>query len=422
MKKRIFGIWLAVAMLCCMLSNVVMAADVEAEAEAAAAPAKSGWVEEKGSWYYLSNSGSRITGWLQEGQKWYYLRSSGKMATGWESVDGVWYYFWPGGSMATGWQYLDGAWYYLWSTGPMARNWVCIDDRWYYLGSDGAMRTGPQTIDGQQYYFYDSGTMVTNWEYLPLNWRHADRAGYAASREYGWFYFGTGGVMQTGWILDGSTWYYCQRDGLMATGWIHDGKQWYYLNDSGAWSDYTPASPVATAEEDYRDKCARIFGTVVDDPRDYYDCEASDYEKATDHLVTISVQVWDFADSSHTTKITKNISLQVHENIAETVKAIFAEIYAGDEKFPINYAGGYYTSTQSEHNPGLAIDINADSNYYCKPDGTAVVGSHWDPENDPYSIPEGGDVDQAFANHGFRRGIYWNSGYRDYMHYSFFGT
>lgn len=422
MKKRILGMLLLAAMLCGILSNMALAADVETESSLTAASTQAGWVERNGTWFYLSNTGAKVTGWLEDGSKWYYFRSTGSMVTGWEYVDGAWYYFWPSGSMATGWQYIDGAWYYLWSTGPMARNWQYIDDRWYYLGSDGAMRTGSQMIDGQQYYFYDSGAMVTNWEYLPVNWQYADKLWYRPSEEYGWFYFGSGGVMQTGWIYDGGTWYYCWENGRMATGWIHDGTQWYYLNASGAWSDYTPDSPVATADESYMEKCARIFGTVVDDPRAYYDCEASNYEKATDHLVTISVRVWDFADSSQTTKTTKTIQLQVHENIAETVKAIFEEIYNGPEQFPINSAGGYYTSTGSEHNPGLALDLNVNSNYYCTPDGTAVVGSHWDPENDPYSIPEGGDVDKAFANHGFRRGIYWNSGYRDYMHYSFFGT
>jgi hypothetical protein len=34
----------------------------------------------------------------------------------------------------------------------------------------------------------------------------------------------------------------------------------------------------------------------------------------------------------------------------------------------------------------------------------------------------GGEIEQIFAKYGFTRGIYWKSGYKDYMHFSFFGT
>ena len=51
-----------------------------------------------------------------------------------------------------------------------------------------------------------------------------------------------------------------------------------------------------------------------------------------------------------------------------------------------------------------------------------ITGKKFDPENDPYSIPVGGEIEQIFAKYGFTRGIYWKSGYKDYMHFSFFGT
>lgn len=178
----------------------------------------------------------------------------------------------------------------------------------------------------------------------------------------------------------------------------------------------TPQVSLAYAGESYADKCRRVFGQTVDDYRTYYDLNDTSY------LVEVPVRVWDFTDSAHTTKYTKTIYLQVHANLADTVRAIFEEIYNGDEQFPIYSAGGYYRSSYSEHTPGLAIDINPDSNYYCSPDGTAITGSHWDPENDPYSIPLEGDVAEAFAKYGFTRGIYWRNGYKDYMHFSYFGT
>jgi len=80
-----------------------------------------------------------------------------------------------------------------------------------------------------------------------------------------------------------------------------------------------------------------------------------------------------------------------------------------------------YASTKSEHDPGLAIDLNVDSNYFCEPDGTPITGSHWDPENDPYSIPIDRVIERTFRKYGFTRGIYWRNGTKDYMHFSFFG-
>lgn len=173
---------------------------------------------------------------------------------------------------------------------------------------------------------------------------------------------------------------------------------------------------VAPADESYAEKCIRIFGQVVDDPRLYYSSGA----EAEAHMVTLSILVWDFNSAGE--KVTKTMRLTVHENIAATVAAIFDEIYNGDEKFPIHSVGGYRNAGKSEHTPGLAIDINPNENYYCSPTGAAITGSFWDPERSPYSIPLDGDVARAFQRHGFKRGIYWQSGYKDYMHFSYFGT
>ena len=180
---------------------------------------------------------------------------------------------------------------------------------------------------------------------------------------------------------------------------------------------------LASANQSFTDKCLFVFGRTYNDEYDVMKNTYASPEEAAEHMVTVKVNVWDFADSTQTTKITKTKYIQVNENIAETVKAIFDEIYNGDEQFPISDVGGYRwcAVTPSEHTVGLAIDINPDSNYYCDPDGTAITGSHWDPENDPYSIPLEGDVMDAFTKYGFTRGINWRSGYKDYMHFSFFG-
>lgn len=176
-------------------------------------------------------------------------------------------------------------------------------------------------------------------------------------------------------------------------------------------------SSLSSASDSYEDKCYRIFGQTVSDPRRVYQSN----EEALSHMVVIGVKVWDFADSTRTTKITKTLYLQVHENIAATVQAIFDEIYNGPEQFPIYSVGCYRWEPGSEHMPGLAIDINPNENYECTNEGVATVGSYWKPGEDPYSIPADGDVVNAFRKYGFGWGGTWRSK-KDYMHFSFFST
>lgn len=180
----------------------------------------------------------------------------------------------------------------------------------------------------------------------------------------------------------------------------------------------TAAAPqnLAYQGESYYSKCQRIFGQYVDEPRDVYSTPA----EAEAHMATVDVLVWDIGAGGQ--KVTRTYSLQVHQNIAATVRQIFAEIYALPSKPPIHSLGGYRWGHESEHTPGLAIDVNWEENYYCDPEGNALTGSFFDPARSEYSFPVGGEVEQIFAKYGFTRGIYWRSGYKDYMHFSFFGT
>ena len=41
---------------------------------------QTGWLQEKGFWYYLDDSGAMKTGWYQVSGKWYYSYSSGELA------------------------------------------------------------------------------------------------------------------------------------------------------------------------------------------------------------------------------------------------------------------------------------------------------------------------------------------------------
>lgn len=179
----------------------------------------------------------------------------------------------------------------------------------------------------------------------------------------------------------------------------------------------------ASADETRAEKCLRLFGEVVSDPRSYYAGEdgyynEEDYRRAAKDMVDVTVQVWDLNDSGG--KYTRYFTIKVHKNIAATVVQIFREIYEGEEKFPIHYLGGFSYGGISEHTIGTAIDINPNENYYYNAKTGEQVGSYWKPGEDPYSIPLDGEVARIFAKYGFSQGI-WNWTV-DYMHFSYFGT
>lgn len=174
--------------------------------------------------------------------------------------------------------------------------------------------------------------------------------------------------------------------------------------------------PDIYAPVSWYDKCMLVFGELLNDPRLAY----ANNEEALQHMTTIVVPAWDIDVNGE--KYTRYFNLTIHENVAQIVAQIFDEIYALPEQVPIHSLGGYRWDGKCEHSVGLAIDINPMENYYCTNDGTAVVGKYFKPGEDPYSIPVMGSVDQIFANYGFKRGIYWSNGYKDYMHYSYFGT
>ena len=170
------------------------------------------------------------------------------------------------------------------------------------------------------------------------------------------------------------------------------------------------------AGESYSDKVARIFGAGAS-----YHKYASASE-AKKHQAEIAVQVWDFDNNGN--KVTRTKYLQVHEALASSVQQIFAEIYAGKERFPIHTLGGYNwrgDGSSSEHCLGTALDINWEENYMCTKSGAPLTGSYWKPGEDAYSIPANGEVVRIFAKYGFGWGGTWNSK-KDYMHFSYFGT
>jgi len=144
--------------------------------------------------------------------------------------------------------------------------------------------------------------------------------------------------------------------------------------------------------------------------------------EAEAHMTEIAVNVWKLQpDGSKTPSVAY---LTVNASLAPIYQEIFEEIFNGSEQFPI-YDVGCYNWRPGEHSQGTAIDINPEENMEAtiNSDGslTPTCGTHWSPGIDPYSIPEGGDVYNAFTRHGFVwGGNAWHSK-RDYMHFSYFG-
>ena len=150
-------------------------------------------------------------------------------------------------------------------------------------------------------------------------------------------------------------------------------------------------------------------------------------QEAEANMVTITVPVWRLSNGK---KVSGNASFSIHADIAEDVKEIFTEIYNDPEQFPICDVGGYSwrgDTATGEHNCGTAIDLNSNQNYQVR-DGVAMVGSHWTPGSDPYSISPSGSVVRIFAEHGWSwGGDAWadssdaSTGYHDYMPFSSMG-
>ena len=175
-------------------------------------------------------------------------------------------------------------------------------------------------------------------------------------------------------------------------------------------------SYLTSAEECEEEREIRIFGSTVDSLR------YPNSQTAESNQTWVRVPVWKL--DTNGSKYSSTVDIQIHRELAESIRQIFQEIYDSGERFPIYSVGGYNwrgDNSKSEHCLGTALDINPNENYQCKNDGTAIVGKYWKPNEDPYSIPADGIVVKTFEKYGFR----WGGTFRntkDYMHFSYFET
>lgn len=103
------------------------------------------------------------SGWYKQDGKWRF-RKDGKDVTGWLQDKGSWYYLDPDGYMAANvWRKVNGWWYYLTGSGAMAAGWRKIGKYWYYLNPQsgkepkGGMLTGLREIGGKKYFLNPVG-------------------------------------------------------------------------------------------------------------------------------------------------------------------------------------------------------------------------------------------------------------------------
>jgi len=111
---------------------------------------------------YADSEGALVGGWVRDGAYggpyWYYMDPATKvMRTGWVADRGSWYYLTDSGAMAIGWVNDGGTWYFLNASGKMVTGWLKDRGSWYYLSPSGAMLTGTQVINGRTYVFDESG-------------------------------------------------------------------------------------------------------------------------------------------------------------------------------------------------------------------------------------------------------------------------
>lgn len=103
----------------------------------------SGWYKQDGKWRFRKD-GKDVTGWLQDKGSWYYLDPDGRMAANvWRKANGWWYYLTGSGAMATGWRKIGKYWYYL---NPQSSKEPL-----------GGMLTGLREIGGKKYFLNPVG-------------------------------------------------------------------------------------------------------------------------------------------------------------------------------------------------------------------------------------------------------------------------
>ena len=200
---------------------------------------RSGWSTKGDTVRYLNYWGQPRTGWQEIDENCYYFASeNGAMVTGWSDIDEARYYFSEDGIRATGMVQVENKTYYFGETGAMVTEWMQLDGNSYYFSTeDGAMAVGWNELDGKRMYFSEEGVLQTGWLTLEGVPYYLAEDGGAVS---GWVeldgvrhFFNEDGSAVVGWYEDDTGRYFFGEDGHPASGWLDWERKKYYLNEDG---------------------------------------------------------------------------------------------------------------------------------------------------------------------------------------------
>ena len=158
-------------------------------------------------WIYVSQTGEVQTGWVQDNGSWYYLseltgeqKGIGLLQKGFLEINKTFYYFDESGAMKENqWFQTTEGWYYADKSGAVkVAEWFQVVGKWYYATGAGTIATNAWLPSNDEvYHFNESGVMSEN------EWFEAE--GY-------WFYAGkSGAILRNTTTPDG---YYVNAKGI----------------------------------------------------------------------------------------------------------------------------------------------------------------------------------------------------------------
>ena len=139
-------------------------------------------------WIYVSQTGEVQTGWVQDNGSWYYLseltgeqKGIGLMQKGFLEINKTWYYFDESGAMKENqWFQTTEGWYYADKSGAVkVAEWFQVGNKWYVASGKGTILTNVfLPYEDEYYHFNESGVMSENeWFEVDGNWYYADKSG-----------------------------------------------------------------------------------------------------------------------------------------------------------------------------------------------------------------------------------------------------
>ena len=139
-------------------------------------------------WIYVSQTGEVQTGWVQDNGSWYYLseltgeqKGIGLMQKGFIELNKTFYYFDESGAMKENqWFQTTEGWYYADKSGAVkVDEWFQVGNKWYVASGKGTILTNVFiTYQDEVYHFNESGVMAENeWFEAEGYWFYADKSG-----------------------------------------------------------------------------------------------------------------------------------------------------------------------------------------------------------------------------------------------------